>query len=76
MSTLHEDISTFSPIFCFILFRMRNVFDKRCRENQNAHFILNNFFPKMAPFMRYVEKLSTHRGVTNDNMEHTTCMLE
>jgi hypothetical protein len=23
---------------------MRNVSDKRCRENQNTHFIFNNFF--------------------------------
>jgi len=31
---------------------MRNVGDKSCRENQNTHFILNNFPPKVEPFMR------------------------
>ena len=25
---------------------MRNVLDKNCRENQNAHFIFSNFFPE------------------------------
>jgi len=29
---------------------MRNVSDKSCRENRNTH--LNNFFPKILPFMR------------------------
>jgi hypothetical protein len=28
----------------WITFRMRNVSDKRCRENQNTHFMFNNFF--------------------------------
>jgi hypothetical protein len=27
-------------------FGMRNVSDKNCRENQNAHFILSNFSPE------------------------------
>jgi len=31
---------------------MRNFSDKRCRENQNTHFTLNNFSPKIVPFMR------------------------
>jgi hypothetical protein len=25
---------------------MRNVSDKFCGENQNTHFVLNNFFPE------------------------------
>jgi len=36
---------------------MRNVSDKRCRENQNTHFMLNNFFPKIVPFMRWRGKI-------------------
>ena len=32
--------------------RMRNVSNKRCTENQNTHFVFNNFFPKIVPFMR------------------------
>jgi len=28
----------------FVLPRKRNVTDKICRENQNTHFVFNNFF--------------------------------
>jgi len=28
---------------CLILARMRNASDKHCRENQNTHFVFNNF---------------------------------
>jgi hypothetical protein len=27
-----------------ILFRWRNILDKSCRENENTHFMFNNFF--------------------------------
>jgi hypothetical protein len=50
--TLHEDLCTFMVISRWILLRMRNVSDKSCRENQNIHFMFNNFFPKIVPFMR------------------------
>ena len=37
--------------------RTRNVSDKSCWENQNTHFMFNNFFfPKIVPFMRWCEK--------------------
>ena len=42
--TLHEDQCTFFIISCSVLRRMKNVSDKRCRENQNTHFMFNNFF--------------------------------
>jgi hypothetical protein len=29
-----------------------NTFYKSCRENENTHFMFNNFFPKIASFMR------------------------
>jgi hypothetical protein len=35
---------------------MRNVSDKSYTQNQNTHFIFSNNFPKVVPFMRYVEK--------------------
>ena len=54
--TLHENVFTFMTISRWILLRMRNVLDKSCRENQNTHFTLSYVFPKIAPFMRYVEK--------------------
>jgi len=31
---------------------MRNVLDKSCRETQNTYLIFNNFFLKIAPFIR------------------------
>jgi len=50
--TVHEDLCTFMTIFCWILHRTRNVWDKIFRENQNTHFIYNNFCPKIVPLMR------------------------
>jgi len=44
MGTLHEDQYTCLVISHSFLSRMRNVSDKTCRENQNPHFIFNNFF--------------------------------
>ena len=35
----------------WILSRMRNVWDKSCGENRNTHFMFNNFFPTIVPFM-------------------------
>jgi hypothetical protein len=29
---------------------MRNISDKRCRENQNTHFVLGNFFENHAVY--------------------------
>ena len=37
--TLHKDQYTFSITSRTFLLRMRNVSDKRCRENQNTHFV-------------------------------------
>jgi len=31
---------------------MRNVSDKISRQNHRTHFMFNNFFPKIVPFMR------------------------
>jgi len=42
--TLREDQYIFMIISRSVLLRMRNVSDRSCRENQNAHFMLNNFF--------------------------------
>jgi hypothetical protein len=44
--TLHEDDFTFMTISRSVLLKMRNVLDKRCRENQNTHLKLNKFFPE------------------------------
>jgi len=31
---------------------MKNISDKICRETQNTHFVFNNIFSKIVPFMR------------------------
>ena len=48
---------------------MRNIPDQFGRENQNARFMFSNFFfPKIVPFMTYVEKRGTAREATGDNI--------
>ena len=44
MFTLHEDIGAFMLVSLRIVLRMRNVSCKICIENQNTHFMLENFF--------------------------------
>ena len=52
MSTVREDLSTFCvTISCSVLRIIRNVSDKSCRENQNTHFMFDNVFSKIVPFM-------------------------
>jgi len=31
---------------------MKNISDRNCGETLNTHFMLNNFFPKIVPFVR------------------------
>jgi hypothetical protein len=50
-STLYKDVSTFMKISRKILLR-REMFRQSCRKYQNTHFIFNNFFQKISPFMR------------------------
>ena len=40
----------------WILHRMRIFSVKSCKENQNTHFMFNNFFPEIVPFMRQCGK--------------------
>jgi hypothetical protein len=42
--TLLENQCTFMIISHSVLHRMSRVSDKSCRENQNTHFVFNNFF--------------------------------
>jgi len=44
MGTLHEDPYAFMIMSRSVLFRMRNVWDKICRANQNTHFMFNTLF--------------------------------
>jgi hypothetical protein len=40
-----------------IFFRMRNVSNKSCRENQHTHFMFSHFFLNIVPFMRQCQKI-------------------
>jgi len=52
MGTLHEDKYMVLIICCSVLFRMKKVSDKRCRQNQNKHF-----FFLIVTFVRYCGKI-------------------
>jgi hypothetical protein len=60
---------------CSIVLAMRNVSDIICRENQNTHFMFNDVFSKIVPFMN-MEKYCTARQDRDDNMAHEHCMLD
>jgi len=57
--------------FRSVLLRIRNVADKRCRENQNAQFVLNNCFSKSCRLWDNMEKYDTARDVTDDRIIHS-----
>jgi hypothetical protein len=65
--TLHEDLCTFMIISRWILLRMRNISDKSFTENQNTHFIFNNFFRKSYRLCYTVEKYGRVGQATDDN---------
>jgi hypothetical protein len=51
--------------------------DKSCRENQNTHFVTNNFlFLKWCPLLNSVEIYCRAGQATDDNMEHVHCLLD
>ena len=52
MGTSHKNVFTFLTTSRRILFRIKNVSNKSCTENQDTHFTSNNFFTKIMPFMR------------------------
>jgi hypothetical protein len=45
-----------------------DVSDKRSRENQNIHFIVNNFFMKIVLFVRQFGKDGRDREATYENI--------
>jgi hypothetical protein len=49
MGTLHEDLYTFMIVSHQILPKILSVLGKSGRENQNTHFMFNDFFPKILP---------------------------
>jgi hypothetical protein len=66
--TLHENVCTFMIISRSIILRMRNVSDRGYTENQNTHFMLNNFFFSENWYLwDNVEKYGRARHATDDN---------
>jgi hypothetical protein len=75
--TLREDLYTFVIMCRSVLFRMKNVSDKSCREIQNSHFMFSSFFlRKSYRLWDNVQKYGTARQATDDNMAHAYCMLD
>jgi hypothetical protein len=50
----------------YILFRMKNILDKSCRENQNTHFLSNNFFFENRVVHEIMPKTLVEPEATND----------
>jgi len=65
--TLHEDLCTFMILSRSVLLRTRNFSDKRCRENQNTHFVLNIFFSESCRLWDNVEECGRAKQSTDDN---------
>ena len=58
-----------------VLLRIRNVSNKPFRENQNTHFMFNNFFSEnCAVYEINVEKYCTPRQATGENMIQHMCI--
>ena len=69
MGTSHENLGIFVIISLWFLFRMRNVSDKSCRENQNTHFMFSNFFSQNCTVYEILWKnMVTARQATDDNI--------
>jgi hypothetical protein len=47
--------------------KVRNISGKICRENQNADFMFNTFFPLIMPFRDDVEKYGRTTQAANYN---------
>jgi hypothetical protein len=56
MDILNKSLRTFIKISRWILLKIRNVSDKSCTENQNTHFMSNNFFRKSCRLWHNVKK--------------------
>jgi len=75
MGILHENQYTFFIISCSNLLRMENVLDKY-RDNQNTHFMFNNFFKNLCHSWDNVEKYCRAWQATDDSMVYVHCMLD
>jgi hypothetical protein len=74
MTGILLDVFTFMTISRRILFRMRNVSDKSCSENQRTYFIFNNFFSEnRAVYEKMWKKHGTAGLATVDNIIRRIC---
>ena len=60
--TLREDQYTFLIILRSVLLRVRNVSDKNCWENQNAHFMFNTLFFENRAIYEIMRKIFVEPG--------------
>jgi hypothetical protein len=72
---MKTNLSTFLIISRWILLRMRNVWDKTCRENQNALFIFNHCFRKLCRLRSNVKKFDRSRQTADGNKARELWML-
>jgi len=56
--------------------RMRNVADRSCRQNQNAHFIFRKLNRKPFHLWDNKEKIRIAGEVTDDNITHAHLTLD
>jgi hypothetical protein len=68
MGTLHEDVFACVIISRWTVLKMRNFWDKFCRENENTHIRVNNVYRKSRPLWNYVEKYGVARQATHDDI--------
>jgi hypothetical protein len=57
---------------------MRNISAKNCRENENTHFMFNDFFPKIVPCMKMWKKYGMAGQATYDDIirhMYTACWI-
>ena len=78
MGALIEHLCTCVIISRSILPRMRNISGTNCRENQNTHFMFNNFFfffeNRAVSEIMWKNTVDPER--THDDMAHAYCMLD
>lgn len=57
--TLLKDPCIFMVVSLWIIVGVRNVSDKRCRQNHNTHFMFSTLLSKIVSFKNDVEKYGT-----------------
>jgi len=72
-TALHENLSPYIIISRSVILRMRNIFEKLCRQNQNTHFMFNYMLPG-----NHLENYGRARQDTGDSILRwmlITCLI-